>query len=251
VPADSGDVDQDADTAEPLPLDIDGYARIGNDATVLPDAAVVNRGAYENDHPAPHITAWRSVRPHGPAGALSIALDAAATGNNFPGPTSEPRIGGIREIEVDYSATVLLKSGGSVSVLVYPTIGGTLGAPINASPAASMSMVDSNTLRLFFANGLPHPSCVVIDVTNAVVDMSNNAISGDQDCCVRNLMADVTSSGKITLSDAILARTRLLAGAPISASPGCDFNVNGSLDATDVQQIKARIRPNPQQALCP
>lgn len=252
VPADTGDVDSDGDTAETLPLDIDGNPRIGNDASVLPDANVVNRGAYENDHAPPHIIAWRSVRSHGAppnTSLLSILLDPAASGNGLTGPTTEPRNSGIRRIEIDFSDPVQLKTGGSVSVTGWFTNGsGQISGPFNLSGSALRTLADADTLRLDFSS-LPDRACITIDVTNSVVDAYSNPVSGDKDCTVRTLRGDETSSGDLTLSDAI--REQTLIGLPLSAFPGSDYNLDGVLDATDVQSIKSLVHSPAYQALCP
>ena len=49
IPADLGDIDNDADTVEALPLDMDNNPRIINDPSTLPDAAIVDRGAFERN----------------------------------------------------------------------------------------------------------------------------------------------------------------------------------------------------------
>ncbi len=252
VPADSGDVDADGDTAEPLPLDLDGHPRITDDPTASPAAAVVNRGAYENVHPPP-IVAWRCLRQHQPgpnAFWLPIELDPAAGGNGMTGPIVEPRTGGIFRVEVDFRIPVQIRPGAYVGVTAwYTNDNGELSGPYMMSGSALPSMVDADTLRLTFGGGLPDRACITIDVADVVRDMSNNPITGDTDCQLRMLRGDQTSSGDVSLTDVLLARSRM--GFSVPAAPGSDYNLDGAINATDMLFVKGRVLPAAQKALCP
>jgi len=51
IPPDLGDIDGNGDTSEPLPVDHVGNPRVVNDPDVLPDEAIIDRGAYELNTP--------------------------------------------------------------------------------------------------------------------------------------------------------------------------------------------------------
>src|SRR5690606_10216437 len=69
------------------------------------------------------ILAWRSVRTHAGDGPLGIPLHPTAAGNGTTGPTTEPRLGGIQRIEVDFDAPVTLTNAGAVTVIGRASVG--------------------------------------------------------------------------------------------------------------------------------
>ncbi len=253
VPADSGDVDGNGNTAEPLPLDIDGSPRISDDPTALPAAAIVNRGAYENVPDGPQIGGWKSLAPHsqptGPPEWLALSLDPASTGNGMSGPVTEPRMGGPFRLEVQFDYPVQLKAGGSVSIVVQQTVNGTLLPPIPFPVSTMLSMADAATLRIELMSTISSESCCTIDVANAVIDSRGAAPIGDTDCMLRVLLGDVTGSGDVTLSDTLLVNAR--AGTSDLDGPAFDINRNGVIDAADALTVKNQVKSPPRQALCP
>ena len=66
------------------------------------------------------ITHRRSVRTH--AGTpQSIVLDPSAMGDGLTGPTVEPRSGGIREIDIDFTSAVTLANANAITVMAGAT----------------------------------------------------------------------------------------------------------------------------------
>jgi hypothetical protein len=67
---------------------------------------------------------------------------------------------------------------------------------------------------------------------------------------VRALLADTTSSGEVTLSDAIAIKSRL--GKPLSSDARFDLDCSGTIDNADAQFAKGRRAASPaKRALCP
>lgn len=188
------------------------------------------------------ITQWRSVRTHGPAGALGIVLDAAATGNGITGPTTESRQGGIQTILVDFSSAPASVAPGAVTVSGRSTVSGVLQGPVSYVPT-SVGMVSATTLQITFNAGLlPDKTCYAIDVAPAGVP----GLTGDHDVNVRALVGDTTSSGLVNLSDAIAAKVRI--GAAVASNAQFDVDLSGAVALQDALAAKSDIGVS---ALCP
>lgn len=66
---------------------------------------------------------------------------------------------------------------------------------------------------------------------------------------VRALVGDATGSGDITLSDAILTKTKI--GAGIASNARYDMDLPGTINITDAEFAKARVNSPARKALCP
>ncbi len=216
---------------------------------VLPDnnAALSDVYALKSELTA---FSWRSVRTHNGPAPLAISLNAAASGNGSSGPGTESRQGGIQRIEVDFSTDATLINPSAVSVIGRTTVGGVMGAPVNYSGLATVSMVDSDTLALTFAPGaLPDETCYAIDLTGVVAN-GVGLLAGDPNVNVRSLYADTTSNGTVNLTDVI--RVKLVNGQPAGSYPQTDVNLSGgNITNADMLATKARVTSPAHQVICP
>gem|GEM_PF-5243195 len=174
------------------------------------------------------ITAWRSVRTHGAAGSLGIALDPDAAPNEA---VIEPRQGDVQIIEVDLAQPA------------YPwtDLGFVYVTGSDASQPWPMSydfINNDQTFRLFFDatdpdNRLNDQVCYTIDLSNAIVDADlTTEILCDADCAIRMLAADADGNAIVEQADvsAIAAANGYTADA---SNVRLDVNVDGVINATD------------------
>jgi len=125
---------------------------------------------------------WRSLKSHGQQGEFGLELDPGATGQ---GAISEPRLGGISKISIDFGQPV---TGLLTGVVEAENL--TTG---NRTPATSQRLTKKGyRLTLEFAGGLPDMACYRISL------QPNLPLVGlDLDCIVRGLMGDVASTGTV------------------------------------------------------
>jgi hypothetical protein len=196
------------------------------------------------------VTSWRSVRTHGGT-PQSIVLDASAsTVNGITGPTSESRQNGIQRIEVDFNVPVTVANAGMITVTGRTTsAGGVLGPQIVYLPT-SITSVSAATIAITFpvtpaVGHLPDQTCFTITLGSG---LTNPVITGDLDVNVRSLLADTTSSGDITLSDAVAVKSRY--GNALSTDARFDVDLSGAINNLDAVAAKNRVASPSRKALC-
>jgi len=174
------------------------------------------------------ITAWRSVRTHGAAGSLGIALDPDAAPN---GAVIEPRQGNTQLIEVDLTQPAYPWT----DVSFIEVIGSDASQPV---PSGYAFLNDDQTLRISFNaadpnNRLNDQVCYTIDLSNAIVDAGiTTMVMCDADCAIRMLTADADENAAVEQADvnAIAAANGQTAG---SSNVRLDVNVDGVINGTD------------------
>ena len=183
--------------------------------------------------PSPQILAWRSVKTHGSQGTpLAIELDPAATG---AGAASEPRNGGVQQIEVDFSGDVTALLTGTVQADDL-TNGGTISA------TSQTLMNDGTTLVIEFSGGLPDQTCYRIDLSPNIPGLGSDA-----DCVVRGLLGDINGDNATNNTDKSFVAS--MNGHPVSPdNVSCDINLDGSINNTDKSLVASR---NGRGASCP
>lgn len=252
VPADAADVDEDGDTTETLPLDIDGEARISNDPYVPSDGAVVNRGAYEQIPQDSNAIIWRSIKTHTNAGPQAIALHPTASGNGASGPTVEPRQGLPPIIQAHFQQPVQIKPGARIQLVGYTAFpNGIMSGPFDYSGGTQISMLDDRTVQISMTGFQPDQICLKIDVGPALLDADGNPLTGDTDCLLRILLGDVNGTGDVSIGDALYMKPFMsTTGSPLT-NPRCDINLTGEVNLGDQLLLKSRIRSQSPRALCP
>lgn len=233
-----------------------GVSDTDTDGDSVPDChdncpGLANADQGDRDHngvgdacePTRSILHWRSVRTHAGLGALPIELDKATSGNGISGPTAESRTGGIQRIEIVFDGSVALTDGAAILVVGQTTSAGVPG-PLTSYSPDSVSLAAPDTIALVFNSGtLPDQTCYTLTVGATTIGEN---LGGDADCMVRSLAGDVTSSGGITLSDAIAVSVRL--GQSVPANPEFDLDCDGSIALPDALIAKSVLG---HQAMCP
>ena len=231
--------DEDADTVADC---LDNCPGLTN-----PDQADSNGNGTGDACETHAVAAWRSVRTHRVQGPLSIALDAQATGNGLTGPTVEtrgiPAQGlGLTTLEVDFDGPVSLSNPAAVTVIYWPTTGGVMGEATSITP--TVTMADADTMRIELA-GLPDGSCVSVAIGPGA---TAEGLTGDTDCMVRSLAANVTGSGNVSLGDLSYIKSRY--GASAADYPAYDLNLSGDVSLGDMSFAKSRTAIV-RRAICP
>ena len=174
------------------------------------------------------ITAWRSVRTHGTAGLLAIALDPDAEPEEA---VIEPRQGNTQRIEID-----LTQPAYPWTDLSFVRVTGSDGSEPRPSSYAFLN--DNYTVRFNFSasdpqNRLNDQVCYVINLSDAIVDADiTTTILCDADCAIRMLAAD--SDGSATVEQADVAAIAAANGQTADASNvRLDVNVDGVIDSID------------------
>ncbi len=192
-----------------------------------------------------HVAGWRSVREHGAAGDLAIALSGAGSGVGVKGPTVETRNGGIQKIRVVFDQPVTLADPAAVSVTGRTTVG---GLPQEATPysPSQVSLADPATLDIVFDAGLlPDQSCYTISLGPGT---TSPPLTGDLDVTVRSLHGDVTGDGEVNLSDVLATRASL--SMPVGDGPQFDVDLSGELSSADVVDVKGQITSPTRKVFC-
>ena len=160
------------------------------------------------------VTGWASVRDHGGT-EPAIALDGAAV-------VTEPRVGGLQKVLVDFDADVTSQYAlGRVVVDVGLTVTGE-------------SLIDNGTTLVIELSGSTDATCCTIDVSACVA-----SLVGDSDFMVRILAGDVNSDGVVSNSDMIAVRVRR--GQSVTEDT-CRYDVtcDGVIGNSDMIQIRGR-----------
>jgi len=169
------------------------------------------------------VKSWHSVRTHGSTvGDLAIPLNpnktAADTGDE--GPTSEPRLGGIQHILVEFDEAVEAADGsldpGDVLVTGH--------VPASVSLDGSGTLLDIR----FNENDLPDGQRYTIDLTGRFRTLSDGQlILGNTDCQVRSLEGDSNGTGEVDLMD-LVEIIRQHGNPVVEANGRQDLNTDGS-----------------------
>lgn len=241
-----GHNDADDPDGDGVPSGCDNCPTVAN-----PDQADSNgNGTGDACETAPTISvrAWRTVRAHGTAGNYAIPLNATATGNGPTGPSVEPRAGGIQRIEIDFSGPVTLANPAGVSVTGRTTTNGVLGS-VNTYTPSAVTVVDSDTLALEFAGGLPDATCYTITL---LPTLATQTLTGDLDVQIRSLVGDASGDGAVLLDDALMVKDAVIARSTAASMPHCDVNLsNSNINLGDAILVKSRMTSPVRQALCP
>lgn len=200
----------------------------------------------------PTVTAWRSVRGHGPLGDWGIPLNPAMTcGNGSSGPTVETRSGGIRRIEVDFDQAVQLT--GNVTVTGVGHTAGVPKPPVNyAASQLSLADADRRLVIEFNAGVLPDQTCYTINVAAAVVAAAapHPPPAGDTDCLVRSLTGDPNNDGSVDTIDVAFMRNR--DGQPVLPDNiRFDVNMDGVINSLDCRVVYLNLLNRAVCTACP
>jgi len=92
----------------------------------------------------------------------------------------------------------------------------------------------------------------MIDLAGTVENVAAQELTGDTDCRVRSLFADVTNNGQVNLGDRLAIQVKVDGGQTAAALPEFDIDLSGgNIDANDMLAAKARVSYPAHQALCP
>jgi hypothetical protein len=181
---------------------------------------------------------------------LAIVLNATAAGNGGSGPTVETRNGGIRKVEINFDGPVTLI--GTVSLTGRTTIGGVMQGPVDYSAAASVSLLDSDTLQIVFAAGaLPDQTCYTLNIAGAVQSTVGVVLGGDTDCNIRSLLGDANGDGTASTTDMSSIKGKISPPIDVTTGPQFDLNLSGGMTTTDMALAKSRVTSPTKMALCP
>jgi len=167
------------------------------------------------------IVAWRSVRSTS-CGNQAITLDPS-------GVTTEPRLGGLRRIEVEFNRPII--------PIDNPILSGSDGSfPMFIDGDASGTLLWLEYPPL--ANGV----CYTLDLATVVIaEDDGSQLSGSTACTIRNLYGDVNNNGVVNLGDALLIKAKV--GQAVSASTAAfDLDLScGNIELSDALAAKAAI----------
>ncbi|MGQ9652218.1 MAG: hypothetical protein ACUVXJ_19155 [Phycisphaerae bacterium] len=161
--------------------------------------------------------AWKSVRTHGAAGELPIAL------NPTDGMASvEPRNQGIKKIVITFD---------KAPVLAEPAVNISVSPPMTVTSQT----VNGNDL-IITLTGNVDKTCYTFNLTGV---LSNLAAGADPTCSVLALSGDANQNKSNTTTDIAVVKSKV--DQSVAANPRCDLNCDGSISTTDVALAKAKI----------
>jgi len=207
VPPDTADLDGDADTAEPTPLDLAGDARFHDDPatadTGIGTPPIVDMGAYE-----------------GPAlpTLLAVIGGSDATGNaaSLIRPKAEEVGLAVVAIEVDQPVSYV---GASVITT----------APAGAPDVTAFTHIGGGIHRIELDASIPVGHWTVVTLTVAGVTGGESAF----EVCLGHLPADVNADGEVNMADAT-AFGSLFGSDPATAERArIDLNGDGQTNLND------------------
>ncbi len=185
--------------------------------------------------PAEVLLTWSSLREHTGYSDYAILLDGTDGAV-----TTEPRIGGIRKIVVEFSEPVrTVDDPGDVVDDEVSVTGMTHGVQV----PTSMSLIDGMTkLVMEFADGLPHGDRYTIAIEPCAMMTVNGgyALEGDLDVEIRALEGDASSDGVVNIVDLSDVKQHLFAAVDASTAP-FDVNTDGVINIVDLNEVKQRL----------
>ncbi len=208
VPADVLDLDEDGDTDEPIPFDLEGNARFEDDPTV-PDTGngtppIVDMGAYEG---------------FGPPSLLRIVGGAEAVGDSawLIWPKAEDVGLTVVDIELNQPA-VLVESS------VATTAGG--GGPA----VGAFTHVGGGVYRVELSDAIPVGHWTLITLTVAGATGREDALN----LCLGHLPADINGDGQVNTNDVTAFASSFRSDAGAAERGRGDLNADGQAYLNDV-----------------
>jgi hypothetical protein len=172
---------------------------------------------------APRLLSAASRKTHGSAGTFDLSLDLASTAG-----TVESRKGGATTIVFNFSEQIRALDG-VLDRNDFALTGGSF---------ASVSV--SGTTLVLSVSGLRDQSKLIINLSG-LGDLAGNAITGDHDVVIRNLVGDVDGSGRVDSTDQQLVKNNFQ--RPLTASNfWFDIDASGTINSTDQQLVKSNLR---------
>jgi hypothetical protein len=153
-------------------------------------------------------------------------------------PTSDPRVT-VKEVFVSFGVPVQASQGNLTPEQVLIT-----SSPAVSLPPYTLSFTGGGNigqeLTILFAQGLPDQHRYRISFEQ-FVNWDGNALDGDTDVEFRVLQGDANNNGSVTATDVSVVRARLNQTVAVSATARADVNMSGSITGPDISFVLSRI----------
>ena len=172
------------------------------------------------------VTGWALAADHGLTGAIITPVADGYT---------EPRLAGLRRLQITFSRTVDLSTVQAGAV----TISGAQSGDVSGLIESLALDLTETVLTVTLGSPLPDADTYTVTVTDTLRDTDGQAVTGDGDVTIRVLAGDANGSGAVTAADILAVRS--VAGEPLAADTA-RFDLDGSGAITGADLLAARGR---------